>query len=104
MARNERIAIRVDDGDLVIEDHSKAILHKGTNKSSKRVCAYGKIYESQYEASRALVKSDNHVCECIRRDKYSEDIFEITDEFYDFAICNNLENITKKMYVLFDRM
>jgi hypothetical protein len=104
MARNERIATRVNDGDLVIENLPKVILHKGIPKTSKKICANGKVYESQIEASRVLEKSDEYVRACIRDGRYSDDIFLISDEFYDFAISNNLENITKKMYVLFARM
>lgn len=102
--RNERIARRVDDGDIVIEDRSRMILHIGTPKSSKRVCAYGKVYESQIDATRALKKGDNYVCQCILDRRYPEDIFYVNDDFYDFVVSNKLENITKKMYLLFDRM
>jgi len=30
-------------------------------------------------------------------------IFAVTKEFYDFAIENNLENITKNMFMAFDK-
>jgi hypothetical protein len=109
MSRNERIAKRVGDGILIIQDRPRVTLHKGIQKSSKKVCVYGKVYESQNDASR-IVKNVNDttknldVRDCIRNGRYPDDIFRISDEFYDFATKNNLENITKKMYVLFDRM
>ena len=102
--RNEHIAERVDTGELAIEECSKVNLHIGTNKFAKRVCAYGKVYSSIISASRALGMSDRYVGMCIKDGTHSDDIFEITNEFYDFAINNQLENITKRMYVLFHRM
>jgi 5-methylcytosine-specific restriction endonuclease McrA len=104
MMRNERIATRVDDGVLIIKERPRVILHKGTQKSAKKVCVYCKVYSNQKDASRAIKKNDNYVSNCIRLGRYSNDMFTISDEFYDFAIKNNLENITKKMYILFDRM
>lgn len=108
MVRNERIAKRVDDGVLIVKDCPRVILRRGAGKT-KKVCVYGKVYESQLAASR-IVKNvkDNtknlDVRDCIRDGRYPDDIFIITNEFYDFVIQNNIENITKKMYVLFDRM
>jgi hypothetical protein len=111
IARNERIANRVDSGVLKIREYGRVIVHRGMNKSSKKVCVYGKVFVSQNDASRALKKdethlsqSDNYVGDCIHHGRHSDDIFEISDDFYDFVISNNLENITKKMYVLFGRM
>jgi len=46
----------------------------------------------------------SYVSRCITDEKHTDNIFVVTKEFYDFAIENNLENITKKMYMLFDRM
>ena len=109
MMRNERIAKRVDDGVLVIIDCPRVIIHRDMKKSSKKVCVYGKVYKSQNDASR-IVKNVNDttknldVRDCIRYGRYPYDIFNITDEFYDFVIKNNIENITKKMYILFGRM
>jgi hypothetical protein len=40
----------------------------------------------------------------VRDGRYFDDIFEISKEFYDFAVETKLENITKKMYILFNRM
>ena len=102
--RNERIAKRVDNGVLIVNECVKVPLHKGTQKTSKKVCAYGKVYESQCDASRALGKNDRYICNCIHNGRHSNDIFDITDYFYDFSVENKLENITKKMYILFFRM
>ncbi len=104
MKRNERIADRVDAGELIITECDKVILHNGANKISYKVCVYGNVYESQRKASFALEKYGNYIFLCIQSGRYSNDIFEITDEFYNFAITNKLENITKKMYLLFNRM
>lgn len=80
--RNERIAKRVDIGELSIEDCEKVILHCGAHKTSKEVYARGKVYASKIEASRALGKSDTYVCECIKYGRHSNDIFEISDIKY----------------------
>ena len=104
MKRNKRIAYRVDTGELIIIDYLKTILHTGAYKSSKSVCAYNKVYESKSEASRFLGKGTTYVCNCIRNGRHSDKIFEITDDFYNFVTENKFENITKKMYMLFDRM
>ena len=82
-ARNKRIADRVDSGELVVDNREKVFLHKGTQKSSKKVYAHGKIYVSKIDASRALEKSDCYVSKCIKYGWHSDDIFEITDEFYE---------------------
>ena len=102
--RNELIATRVDTCDLIIDIGSKNILHEGRRELAKRTCAYGQIYQTRRDASRALGKSDNYVCKCIRDGRYFDDIFEVSKDFYDFVIENKLDNITKKMYILFDRM
>ncbi len=102
--RNKRIASRVIAGKLVITDCPKVILHKGVMRASKKVCVHGNIYTSQREASRALGKGGVYIRECIKYKRCSDVIFQISDEFYDFAMTNKLENITKKMYILFERM
>jgi hypothetical protein len=102
--RNERIANRVVIGKLIMTDGPKIILNKGVMKSSKKVCVHGNIYTSQKEASRALGKGAVYIRECIKYKRCSDVIFEISADFYDFAITNKLENITKKMYMLFERM
>ena len=81
--RNERIASRVDAGKLIVSACDKAILHKGTQKTSKKVYAYGRVYANKQDASRALGKDDSHVCKCIKQGRQSDDIFEISDEFYE---------------------
>lgn len=78
--RNERIASRVDARNLIIYDCERTVLHNGTQKSSKKICAYGKVYQSKSEASRALGKGKNYVCNCIRDGRHTNDIFEIFDK------------------------
>jgi len=46
--RNEHIAKRVETGELVVEECSKMNLHIGTSRLAKRVCAYGKMFDSSY--------------------------------------------------------
>jgi 5-methylcytosine-specific restriction endonuclease McrA len=105
IARNERIANRVDDGELVIKDCSYTILHQGARKTSKKVCAYGKVYTSQNEATRVIKKTNDitkkkDVRNCIRRGTNTDDIFRITDEFYD-AYKNSDVYVTKSMFERF---
>lgn len=104
IARNERIANRVTTGELVIKNYYKAIIHKRSNKTSKKVCAYGKVYPSKSEASRELGKDYTYVRICIRLCRFPDDIFEVDDDFYEYCKQNNIINITKKMYALFGRM
>jgi glutaredoxin len=78
--RNERIASRVNAGEIVIGEYEKVNLHIGINKNSKKVCAYGNVYDSKAEASRALGKREDYVARCIRLGRHSNDIFEITEE------------------------
>lgn len=77
--RNELIANRMDDGDLIVKKCDKVILHQGTQKSSKKVCAFGIVYSSKSEASRSLGKGYNYVSQCITLGIHSNDIFEIYD-------------------------
>ena len=100
MKRNERIAKRVDDGVFVIEDCEKVIIHKGVLKTTKKVCAYGKLYANHSDASRSLGKNRNYVYKCIKSNRYSYDIFEISDQFYEEY--KDSENITKTMFIGFD--
>lgn len=63
-------------------------------RSTKKVCAYGKVYASQNEASRALGKIDNYVCECIKYGRHSNEIFEISDEFYEkYKDCDHVNSL-----------
>jgi hypothetical protein len=94
--RNERIATRVTNHELVIEECEKVIIHKGTNKTSAKVCVYGKVYASKSSASRSLGKCDRFVFECIRYGRYSEDIFEISDDF--FTEYKDRTDITLEMF------
>jgi 5-methylcytosine-specific restriction endonuclease McrA len=95
--RNERIANRVDTGDLDIKKCEKVFLHQGINKSSQKVCVYGKMYVNKREASRAIGRSDNYVGNCIRDDRHSDVIFRVNDEFYKEYKDSDLY-ITKEMY------
>lgn len=98
--RNERIAERIENGDLIIYNYDKVILHRGINKTCKKVCAYGKLYENKQEASRAFGKGINYVGACIWDGRYQGDIFEISDGFYEEY--KDSENITKTMFIGFD--
>lgn len=99
--RNKRIAQRMDDGELVIGGHKKVILHNGTHPSSKTICANGKMYESISAAADAIKMKQSTFRRRISDGK-DPCIFAVTKEFYDFAIENNLENITNNMFVAFD--
>lgn len=96
--RNVRIADRIDSGKLTIQESNRVILHKGTCKTSKKVCVHGKVYSSMKDASRAIGRRDGYVCSSIKKGTLQNVIFEITDNFFEFAITHKLENITKKMY------
>jgi hypothetical protein len=78
--RNERIAERVDANKIIIEDCEKVNIHIGTQKKSKKICAYGNVYDSKADASRALGKANTYVYRCILYGRHSNDIFEITEE------------------------
>lgn len=97
--RNEKIANRMVSGELVIKRCDKVFLHNGISKSSKKVCAYGNMYESKIEASRALGDCRTYVKNCIINGKHFDDIFEITDEFYEEY--KDFDGITKDMFVKF---
>lgn len=101
--RNNRIADRVDTGDLLIETCEQTILHQGTRKSSKKVCAYGKMYASKMEASRALNKGYSYVSGCTRDGTHPGDIFEISNEFYEEHKYSDMY-ITKEMYTTFNNL
>jgi hypothetical protein len=94
--RNGRIVERVDTCKLVISECGRMTLHTGIRKSSNKVCAYRKVYENKAEASRAIGKNNNYVSHCIQRGIHPDEIFEITDEFYEkYKDC---ENITLEIY------
>lgn len=98
-ARNERIADRVDAGDFVVENCPKMTMHNGTHKLSKKVCAHGKVYETKAEASRSLGKQISYVSKCIIRGAHSDDIFEISEDFYE-KYKNFGDVVTKLMFTL----
>lgn len=100
LKRNGRITDRVDIRKIVIDDREKTILHNGISSTIKKVCAHGHVYASQSDASSALKRSDNYVNGCIKNDTYPDDIFEISDEFYEEY--KDSENITKTMFIGFD--
>lgn len=100
LKRNGRIANRVDIGEIVIDPRKKVILHKGTHPYSKKVCVRGHVYASMNDASSAFGKGINYVKNCIREGRYQDDIFEISDEFYEEY--KDSENITKTMFIGFD--
>ena len=85
--RNKNIVKRLDNGYFNLEELAKkvpkTILHKGSSPDSKKVCAYGKVYRNKSEASRSIGKSYTYVSICIRDGKYMDDIFDISDDFYD---------------------
>jgi 5-methylcytosine-specific restriction endonuclease McrA len=101
MNRNERIAKRVDDGVIFVEECQRIILHTGTKSNSKKVCVYGQVYDNQHKASKAIGKNDNYVCTCIYRGIYTDNIFRISDEFYEVYKDSDVY-ITKDMFVTFD--
>jgi hypothetical protein len=100
--RNEQISNRIDANDLHFFDCISKLRNNGDN--GNKVCAYGKVYSSRFDASQSLGKTNNYVTMCLFRGNYTNFIFEITDDFYNFVIKTNIKNITKKMYILFGRM
>ena len=104
-ARNKRIARRVDAGEFVIGEGEKVILHKGTypflKAIWKTVCARGRVYENTTIASKALVMGETYVKNCIREGRHSDDIFVITEKFYEEYKDSEMY-ITKNMFVAFD--
>jgi 5-methylcytosine-specific restriction endonuclease McrA len=99
-ARNERIAQRMDDGELVIDGHEKVILHRGNHPSSKTVCANGKVYENQKAAARENKMNKTTFYRRINDGK-DPDIFAVTKEFYE-EYKDSIEDITKNMFIAFD--
>jgi 5-methylcytosine-specific restriction endonuclease McrA len=100
-ARNKRIADRVDSGQLVVDDYEQVILHNGASKTSKKVCVRGNVYMNMTDASIAIGENWWYVGNVIKSTKHVDDIFEITDEFYDEYKDSEL-HITKNMFVAFN--
>lgn len=96
LKRNKQIAGRIDNGNITVPNYIRVILHKGKLRHSKKVCVYGTLYENRSDASRAIGKCDYFVGDCIKNDRHSRDIFEITDEFYEKY--KDFENITLEIY------
>jgi 5-methylcytosine-specific restriction endonuclease McrA len=97
--RNERIAQRMDDGELVIGGHEKVILHQGKKPFSMTVYARGKMYESISSAAKATKTSQRTFGRRISDGKDLE-IFAVTKEFYEEY--KDSENITKDMFIAFE--
>ena len=99
--RNKRIADRLDSGELIVDDYEQVILHNGVSKTSKKVCVRGNVYVTMADASISIGQNCRYVDNIIKRKKNMDDIFEITNEFYneykDSELC-----ITKNMFVAFD--
>ena len=102
--RNEKIANRLENGDIILSGSQSLLRNLGTRPNAKKVCAHGKIYINKTKASQTLKNNGWYVYSSLTRGKHAEEIFYISDEFYKFAKESNLENITMKMYVLFNRM
>jgi 5-methylcytosine-specific restriction endonuclease McrA len=100
-SRNERIVERVDAGELMIEDCEKVVFIYQGARSSNKVCVRGKVYSSKITASSALVMGDSYIGECIRNKKYTDDIFEISVEFYEEYKDSDMY-ITKNMFIAFE--
>jgi hypothetical protein len=78
--RNERIVVRLLADNLVIDNKEKAILHNGTQPSSKKVCVRGQVYDNMSDASRALGMNDAYIRNCIRRGTLPCGVFVINDD------------------------
>ena len=99
--RNKRIADRLDSGELIVGDCEQVILHNGVSKTSKKVCVRGNVYMTMTDASISIGKNNRYVDTIIKRKKNVNDIFEITDDFYDEYKDSEL-CITKNMFVAFN--
>lgn len=97
--RNENIAERLINGDIIIAGCSTVL--RNTCVKAKKVCAYGKVYSSYEKASLSLGMNPAYVRSCIHKNIHPDNIFEISNDFYEFAVENNLENITKDMLCMF---
>ena len=99
--RNERIAIRMKNKELVLGDYKKVFRNKGKCSRTKKVCANGLLYSSQLEASRELGKYDKYVSKCILNGIEPNNIFTVSNEFYNKYI--NYDNITLEMFIEFEK-
>jgi hypothetical protein len=72
--------------------------------NSKPVCVLGKVYPGDKDAGDALRKQHisknkgNFISNWFRSQKHSEYTFRVSKAFYDYAVENNLENITRELY------
>jgi hypothetical protein len=101
--RNDNIAKRIECCDIVVKSSAKKLRDYGANNKTRKVCVYGNVYNTQFIASLAIGKNATYVSRCISDGRYPNDIFNISEEFYDFMVEYKFINITKKMYTLFDR-
>ncbi len=101
--RNKKIADRLDNGVIVFFECDINLRNKGCS-IGKKICAHGKVYSSYGDASRALEKNDTYIKGCLKNNRYSDDIFKISNDFYEFAIKTKLKNITKEMFNTFQTM
>ena len=95
--RNKRISDRMINKELVISDYDKALLTKGTQSASKKVCVNGKLYKTQNEASRENGRYNKYVSNCIERGKHPDRIFTVSNDFYEQY--KNKDDITLEMYI-----
>jgi len=71
---------------------------------SKPVCVFGKVYPAALTASDALradhvPKSDyNFIAKWTRKKKHQPYTFYVTKKFYEYAVENDIENITRDLY------
>lgn len=69
---------------------------------SKRVIAFGNVYECAKDADKALADilklTPPFVATWIKKKKHTDDVFYITDDFYECAIANKVKHITKNFY------
>jgi 5-methylcytosine-specific restriction endonuclease McrA len=100
IARNERIAKQIDAGKFVDIDYYTTMLHLGIQKMSKKVCAHGKVYINKTKASKAIGMCRGYVNKCIDKGRHPDEIFDITDEFYEEY--KDSDNITKDMFIAFN--
>ena len=99
--RNDKIAERMKNEDIVISECAKNIRNTGKLPTSKKVCVRGRLYQSNSEASRKLGMGETCVSVCIRDSRHSDDIFNVTDEFYK-EYKNTDVYITKTMFTGFE--
>lgn len=99
--RNEKIANRLQNGEITLFGCEINLRHTGINAT--KVCVYGKLYPSYVSASRALEYNDDYISDCFYKKRHMEYIFKISDEFYE-EYKDSTEYITKEMFNTFQTM